>query len=258
MRKEIGILIQARLSSSRLPGKILFRLGNSSYNSLSLITKRLGKLGKSYKIIVLTTKDKCDDAIVYECRKLKLDYFRGRKHDVLDRFYNASKESNLKTIIRLTSDCPFVDPNEISRVLEIHKKSGSDYTTNSFENSTIIDGMDVEVFSFNALEIAQRNAQLPSEREHVTFYFTNNSDFIVTKTDPNLNYPYLRLTLDTPNDYECISELINNIDAPQKIGMREIAQYFYENNFQKFNINIEKNSGWVSSFEADKKFLDNK
>ena len=171
MDSEIGILIQARLSSERLPGKILFRLGKTGYNCISLISARLKEIGKIFKITILTTFDKCDDAIVYECQKLKLDYFRGSKDDVLERYYKGAIDKNVKTIIRITSDCPFIDPDEIKRVLELHQQNNNDYTTNSFENSTIADGMDVEIFSRDALKIAFEKAKLPSEREHVTFFF---------------------------------------------------------------------------------------
>lgn len=256
MYKEIGVLIQARLSSKRLPGKILFRLGKSNYNSISLISERLKDISKNFNLLILTTFDKCDDAIVYECQKLNLDFFRGDKEDVLKRYYKAALNKNLKTIIRITSDCPFIDSSEIKRVLKLHLINENDYTTNSFENSTIIDGMDVEVFSMKALKIAFEEAKLPSEREHVTFYFQKNNKFKIMKTDPLLNYPYIRLTLDTPSDYKCISNLIDKLNDPINIGMREIAEIYQKEKLFEHNKMIPKNAGWLSSFDDDKKFLE--
>ena len=179
------ILIQARLSSTRLPGKVLFKLGDTNYSSLSLMIKRLTQKYELSQIVILTTIDKCDDAIYEEANNLNVECFRGSKEDVLERYYLCSKNLNVDNIIRLTSDCPFIDVNEVERVLKIHMSNKNDYTTNSFENSSIVDGMDVEM-SFKALTSAYIEASLPSEREHVTFYFNNNKKFKIEKTDPNL------------------------------------------------------------------------
>ena len=161
---------------------------------------------------------------------------------------------NLDNIIRLTSDCPFIDVNEVDRVLKIHVSNKNDYTTNSFENSSIVDGMDVEVISFKALTSAYIEASLPSEREHVTFYFNNNKKFKIEKTDPNLKNEYIRLTLDTPEDFKCISKLINIIEDPN-INMRDIIFIYKTKNLNLINGNIQKNLGWISAFDKDKKNL---
>lgn len=249
------ILIQARLSSTRLPGKVLFKLGDKNYSSLSLMIKRLTQKYELSQIVILTTIDKCDDAIYEEANNLNVECFRGSKEDVLERYYLCSKNLNVDNIIRLTSDCPFIDVNEVERVLKIHMSNKNDYTTNSFENSSIVDGMDVEVISFKALKSAYIEASLPSEREHVTFYFNNNKKFKIEKTDPNLKNEYIRLTLDTPDDFKCISKLINIIEDPLTINMRDIIFIYKTNNLNLINGNIQKNLGWISAFEKDKKNL---
>lgn len=249
------ILIQARLSSTRLPGKVLFKLGDTNYSSLSLMIKRLTQKYELSQIVILTTIDKCDDAICEEANNLNVECFRGSKEDVLERYYLSAKNMNVDNIIRLTSDCPFIDVNEVDRVLKIHVSNKNDYTTNSFENSSIVDGMDVEVISFKALTSAYIEASLPSEREHVTFYFNNNKKFKIEKTDPNLKNEYIRLTLDTPEDFKCISKLINIIEDPLTINMRDIIFIYKTKNLNLINGNIQKNLGWISAFDKDKKNL---
>lgn len=247
------ILIQARLSSTRLPGKVLFKLGDTNFSSLTLMIKRLIQKYALSQIVILTTIDKCDDAIYEEANNLNVECFRGSKEDVLGRYYLSAKNMDVENIIRLTSDCPFIDVNEVERVLKIHMSNKNDYTTNSFENSSIVDGMDVEVISFKALKSAYFEASLPSEREHVTFYFNNNKKFKVEKTDPNLKNEYIRLTLDTPDDFKCISKLINIIEDPLTINMIDIVFIYKTNNLNLINGNIQKNLGWISAFDKDKK-----
>ena len=137
-----SILIQARLSSRRLPGKILFKLGNSRFNSLTLMIKRLRILENSIDINLITSEEKCDDAILFTAKDSGIKCLRGSENNVLKRYYDCAKFLNTKTIIRLTSDCPFIDPCEIKRVLDIHLKNENDYTTNTFDGSSIIDGFD--------------------------------------------------------------------------------------------------------------------
>ena len=258
---ETSILIQARLSSKRLPGKILYKLGHKSFNSITLINKRLEKLKEEMDLIVITSNNACDDAIEYVAKSCNLKCLKGSENDVLERYFKCANYLKTKTIIRITSDCPLIDPNEIKRVLDIHKMNKNDYTTNTFEGSSIVDGFDVEVFSFEALQRAYLEATLPSEREHVTFYFKKENKFKIEYTDPKLDFPYTRLTLDTPKDFEAISNLIDKIQDIETIKMKEIIKIFYNNKLNKINSSIYKNQGWEKSFKEDKIFrkdLENK
>ena len=180
---KVGICIQARLSSQRLPGKILYSLGNTSHNSLSLMLARIqaqiNTISHPVSIYVLTTEDPCDYAIYNYCQSLGIYCFRGSTDDVLSRYFHAASYFKLSTIVRLTSDCPFIDPNEISRVLDLYFEKSADYATNSFEDSTIMDGGDVEVMSYEALSSAFYNAKLYSEREHVTHFIKPSNGFKV-------------------------------------------------------------------------------
>jgi len=243
---KVGILIQARISSTRLPGKVLFKLGNTKFNSINLIYKRISQknIRDFAEIVFLTSKNKCDDAINYFCESEKIPVFRGEEDDVLDRYFQASKNYSLDQIIRLTSDCPFIDPAEILRIFKIHNLNGNDYTTNSFENSSVVDGCDVEVFNFTALLRAHKEAFLKKDREHVTTFFSKKNNFKCGYEDPGLNYPYTRLTLDNPEDFKVISELINIVSDPVNSKIEEFVQIYFQKGFEKYNNFITRNSGW--------------
>ena len=258
---KFHILIQARLSSTRLPGKVLYNLGDTGLCSLQLMKYRLSlneNLSKCCEIVILTTHDKCDDAIVDLCIREGLQCFRGDKDDVLSRYHDAAKSLNANTIIRLTSDCPLIDPWEIERVLNLHLENKSDYTANTFEGSTLTDGFDVEIFQINSLIESHHKAKLPSEREHVTFYMQKKeNNFKILLTDPQSDLPYLRLTLDTPADLEAIHRLITQfpeiIDKPMSI----ITELFYNNKIHLSNSSVQKGEGWNDSFIRDKNTLIN-
>ncbi len=243
---KVGILIQARISSTRLPGKVLFNLGNTQFNSLHLLYKRLSKkkITNFAKIVFLTSNNKCDDVIEYFCKSQEYPVFRGEEQDVLDRYYQAACKYKFDQIIRLTSDCPLVDPQEILRVYSIHNLKQNDYTTNSFEGSSIVDGCDVEVFNFRSFKKVHSLARSARDREHVTPYFSKENGFICSNEDPGLIYPYTRLTLDTPEDFRVISEILNRINDPINIGIEELAKIYNEEEYSKYNNFIKRNSGW--------------
>ena len=244
--KNIGILIQARISSTRLPGKVLYQLGKTNFNSISLMNKRLDKkeINEIAEVVIITSNNECDDSIEYLCRREQLKVFRGSEKDVLDRYFQASRKFKFHTIIRLTSDCPFIDHKEVSKILSIHNNNNNDYTTNSFPDSTIVDGCDVEVFSFAALKRAHRDAQTIKDREHVTTFFTKANNFKISLIDPEFKLPYTRLTLDTPEDYEVISQIIDLVDDPMNIDIETLGKIYFQKKLNCINNFIKRNSGW--------------
>ncbi len=255
---KVGICIQARLSSQRLPGKVLYGLGNTSYNSLSLMLARIQsqikKMTHPVSLYVLTTEDPCDLAIYSFCQSQGINCFRGSTDDVLSRYFYASSLYNLSTIVRLTSDCPFIDPLEISRVLDLFFEGSADYATNSFDGSTVMDGGDVEVLSFDALRSAFYKAKLYSEREHVTHFINQPNGFKCLYLDPFLPFPYTRLTLDTPQDFIVISKIVDHF-GPQEIlnaSMFEVSDVYHLSQFYEINGSIKRNSGWESALKKDK------
>ena len=220
------------------------------------MVKRLRTLENNIDIVFITSEEKCDDVILFSANNMGIKCLRGSQNNVLKRYYDCAKLLNTKTIIRLTSDCPFIDPIEIKRVLNIHLKNKNDYTTNTFDGSSIVDGFDVEVFEFNALKRAYEEATLPSEKEHVTFYFKEENKFKIEKTDPKLKFPYTRLTLDTPEDFKALSNLVDKVDKIEEMNMFDIVENFYKFKLNNINFVIEKNQGWESSFKEDLKFKD--
>ena len=256
---KVLIFVQARLNSTRLPGKILYTLGQSAECSLSLIVKRLRKKWASNNISILTTVNTCDEAISDLATQLQVNSHRGEEEDVLLRYYKASQLIDSDLIVRITSDCPLIDPSEIERVLDSHLSlNNCDYSTNSFSGSTIVDGFDVEVFTPQALERANEYACLPSEREHVTFFFKSDNGFICNQTDPQMTYPSnYRLTLDTPCDYLAISTLVNRVENIYEADMRQYINTYRDEEIYKLNSHIAKNHGWLSAFEKDSFFNGN-
>ncbi len=244
--KNVGILIQARISSTRLPGKVLYQLGKTSFNSISLMNKRLNKkeIKEIAEVVIITSNNKADNAIEYLCRRENLKVFRGSEKDVLDRYFQAAKKFKFHTIIRLTSDCPFIDFKEVSKVLNIHNHNKNEYTSNSFQDSTIVDGCDVEVFSFAALKRAHKDAQTMKDREHVTTFFTKENNFKISLIDPKFKLPYTRLTLDTPEDYEVISQLIDLVEDPINIDIETLGKIYFQKKLNCINNFIKRNSGW--------------
>jgi len=126
----------------------------------------------------------------------------------------------------------------------IHNSKNNDFTSNSFEGSSIVDGCDVEIFNFSSLKRAFKFAKNKTDREHVTSYFSSENKFKCSFEDPNMHYPYTRLTLDTPEDFLVISELLNVISDPVNSKISEFARLYYEKNLSKYNDFIKRNSGW--------------
>ena len=201
---KIGAIIQARISSTRVPGKVLKELPYASgITCLEQVIRRLKKPKKLNDIIIVATKEKEDNEIVGIVKKEDVKYFRGSKENVLSRYYFAAKEYNIDIIVRITSDCPCIDAAITDLTIDDHINKMADYTTNSLVR-TYPHGLDVEVFNFNALEKAHKNATKDYEKEHVTPYINRNPQIFkinIIKAPKELYAPDIRITLDTEEDY---------------------------------------------------------
>jgi len=202
---KIGAIIQARVSSTRLPRKVLLNLPfESEITVLQHVVRRVFKSNNISDLIVATTTDSDDDSIVEYAEKENAKWFRGSKEDVLSRYYLAAKENNLDVIVRITSDCPCIDWEIIDLVIDHHISEKSDYTSNTLKR-TFPHGLDVEVLSFESLEKAYINAKENFEREHVCpyIYTTHKDQFKIfsVEANQNLSGPDIRITLDTEEDY---------------------------------------------------------
>ncbi|MDD2889009.1 MAG: glycosyltransferase family protein [bacterium] len=248
---NITAIIQARVGSTRLPGKVFLELEGKKV--LEHIIERVKSSKFIEDIVVATTVSKKDLEIVKFCSSIGISVYCGSEEDVLDRYYQTARLFKMKHIVRITSDCPLMDPKVIDKVLNLHLRKKSDYTSNTLEE-TYPDGQDVEIFTFEALKIAWMNAKLPSEREHVTPYIRKNSKFKKSNLKCNKDYSNKRWTLDNPEDYEFIKKVYENLYNKRKLfGMKEVLEYIKTNpKIEKINHYIGRNEGYLKSLKNDK------
>jgi spore coat polysaccharide biosynthesis protein SpsF len=252
----IGCIIQARTNSKRLPKKILKNL-DEKYNILEYVINQLKSSKKIDKIIIATTLSKQDEIIVNFAKKYNYEYFRGSENDVLDRFYQCAKKFNLDIIVRITSDCPLIDPNIVDKVIKKFMSTNNDYVTNTFPR-TFPKGLDVEIFDFTVLTHMWKNAILPSEREHVTQFLHNNKKFKIGNFKNRQNLSDLRWTIDYEEDYQFLCKIIQKIQN-RPILMNDVLKILEsEPELKEINSNIDPNEGLKKSQEEDEKFKKNK
>lgn len=203
-----GIIIQARMCSKRLPGKIFRKIGNKTL--LEYIIFRLSFLKHSVKIVLATT-DNPDDNIVEEfCRLNNIKCFRGSENNVLERYYLCAKKEKFDHVIRLTGDNPFIDIEELDCLIDLHIKTNSDFT-HSFESLPV--GIGAEIFTFTALEKSYLGGKEPHHLEHVNEYMLENPQIFKTtklKVAENKNRPDLTLTVDTEKDHKKTCYIVQN------------------------------------------------
>jgi glutamate-1-semialdehyde aminotransferase/spore coat polysaccharide biosynthesis protein SpsF (cytidylyltransferase family) len=250
--KIIGVT-QARIGSSRLPGKVLLKINNKTLLEYHLERAIQSKLIDKW--IVATTNEINSDLICDLCSSLHITSFKGSTNDVLDRFYYAVKDYSPDYVVRITSDCPLIDPDVIDQIVGLCVIKKLDYLSNTLE-PTFPDGIDVEVFSFNALEKAWKESFLKSDREHVTPYIWRNSTFFDKTMFKSENYNFIenlsniRLTVDYMDDYELIKLLISNLGG--NLPFNKYVHFLNQNrDFLKLNSNFRRNEGFMKSIEDD-------
>jgi spore coat polysaccharide biosynthesis protein SpsF len=205
---QVLIIVQARMNSERLPGKVLKEVLGRPL--LSYLLERLRAVPNT-EIIVATTTEPEDDAIASLCQQEKVKVFRGSQNDVLERYYKAATEHHGKVIIRVTGDCPCIDPKVIQQVIQFYLKNDFDYVSNTIE-WTFPRGMDVEVFSYEVLEKVYQEAKTPPEREHVTLnIYTHPEKFTLGNYARTKDVSQYRLTVDTEEDFQLIKRMIENL-----------------------------------------------
>lgn len=249
---ETVLITQARTGSTRLPNKVLLKIGEKELLKIHL--ERLSRAKHIDKIIVATTNSSDDDTIEKLCFDWNIECFRGSEHDVLDRFYNAAKTKEPKWVVRVTSDCPLIDSDMIDAVIYLAKLNDVDYAANILEER-FPDGQDVEVFKFAALQDAWLNAKLNSEREHVTPYIRNNSTFKGKNKFTSVNLPCfadfskIRMTVDEPKDFELMTTIVNNNGI--SLTWLSYTNYILEKGLQEINKDIIRNEGLLKSIKND-------
>lgn len=220
----VAVIIQARMGSTRLPGKVMKKLIDQTV--LGHVITRCKAMPLVDKIIIATTTLAEDEVICREAESYGVSYYRGSEQDVLSRYYEAAKIFEADTVVRITSDCPLLDPDISNAVIEHLLNSEFDYVSSGLSR-TFPRGLDTEVFSFNALEEAYHNSKELFEKEHVTPYIYLHPEKFKTKPFYyNNNQSHLRLTLDTEQDWILISEVYNRLYQGKVFGLGPILGLF--------------------------------
>jgi glutamate-1-semialdehyde 2,1-aminomutase len=216
-------IIQARMGSTRLPGKVMKAvLGKPLVGHL---LERLSLSKKIDRIVVATSVDGSNDVLCDYVKSLGFEVYRGSENDVLDRYYQAARRYGADTVVRITADCPLIDYLVTDRVIELFEKEKADYASNNLP-PTFPNGLDTEVVSFNALETAHRQAKLEPEREHVTPYVRNTPSFTKAHLENDADLSAERWTVDREEDFILVKDIIEHLYRPDKyFGMSEILAY---------------------------------
>jgi len=209
--QKIGFLIQARMGSTRLPGKVLMNLHGKPI--LAHIIDRIRELKANIPIIIITSDTIKDDLIEDFCTRHLVLFFRGDENDVLDRYYQAAEYFGLDHVVRLTGDNPLVDPENLKNLLTVHLTHDADYSSNKSEiESGLPNGVGAEIFKFSALAKSRREGIKPHHREHVNEYILENPHFFRIQYVKGVHEysedcKKMRLTVDTLEDYHYIEKI---------------------------------------------------
>lgn len=234
---KIGAIIQARMGSTRLSGKVMKNLEGKTV--LEHVIDRVRQSKMIDEIIIATTTHDRDDVIETEALRCGVKVFRGSEDDVLSRYYFAAKENDLDVVVRITSDCPLIDPKVLDEVIHFYVNSDYDIVSNAgsdLSKRTYPRGLDTEIFSFNILENSFTNAKETYQREHVTPYiYEKYSRIYYYKND--IDYSKHRWTLDTDEDFNLISEIYKHLyNGEHDFYLSDIVKLF-ETKQELFDIN---------------------
>lgn len=250
---KILAITQARVGSTRLPEKVLRTIDGKTLLEIHL--QRILRSKLISKLKVATTIEPDANKIIAIANKLGVESFQGSIDDVLERFYLTALPENPDYVVRLTSDCPLIDPSEIDKIIQECLTGDYDYVSNTLE-PTFPDGMDVEIFKFSALKTAYQEATSKSDREHVTSYIWRNSSVKGGNIFESLNIKgeedcsEYRLTVDTPDDFNLIENLINNLGLDW--DWRYYVNYLDNHSeLMKINSKYERNEGYQKSLRED-------
>lgn len=248
----ISAIVQARMSSTRLPRKTLAIIAGKPM--LAHVIERLKGARLLQGIVVATTTNQADDAIAERAEKLRVYVFRGSEDDVLDRYYQAFRKYPADVVVRVSSDCALADPHVVDRVVSHYLRGNYDYVSNILKR-TYPDGLDVEVFSFKALEKAWQETKWASEREHVTSYIFKNPDkFKLANVENEVNLSHFRWTVDWKEDLKFVRQVYKHLYKEGQIFyMEDILELLREHpNLEKINQGIATNEGYEKSLKEDK------
>ena len=239
------IVTQARIGSTRLPGKILKKIGDKSLLKIHL--ERLKKVKNIEDIFIATTHEKEIEKIISIAKNSNIKYYQGSTNDVLDRYYNTLINNPPEFLVRVTSDCPLIDPILIENIIDFAIDNNVDYCSNVL-NEIFPDGQDIEVIKWSALKYTWENAKSQKDREHVTSYIRNNCTYNGKKLfssisyEGNFNYNNIRMTVDELSDFKAVETLINSIGEDK--SWLEYTNYIIGNKDKFSNQLIIRNEGF--------------
>jgi len=214
-------IIQARLLSTRLPGKVLKQIGDRPM--LECVVNQVSHCKRINHIIICTSTNKSDLDIVDLARSLDVQFFRGSEHDVLDRYYGCMEQFALQDMVRITSDCPLIDPHIIDDTIKLYETGKYDYV-NNFTEEEFPNGFTLEILSRNALSRAWKTS-LPDHREHVTPYITLNPQYFKIGYHPVNIYPKAHLSIDVKEDLERVRDIYSKIKN-RPILIQDVLKYY--------------------------------
>jgi spore coat polysaccharide biosynthesis protein SpsF len=250
---HVVAVLQARMSSSRLPGKVLLPLLGEPM--LGRQIERVRQARSLDELIVATSNDSSDDILVAECARIGVQCCRGSLPDVLDRYHRAIEPTLATIVVRLTGDCPLICPDILDAVVAFREQGGFDYVSNVREPS-FPDGLDVEAMTRESLMRAWEQARLPSEREHVTPYIWKRPEsFRIGSYTTSVDYSAHRWTVDEPRDFALVSAIYERLyPSNPNFRMADVLQLLdSEPALKKINAGIPANLGYLKSLEADRK-----
>src|ERR1700722_11587766 len=217
---KVVAIIQARMGSTRLPGKVLKDLEGETV--LARVVQRVRRARLIDDVLTATTNQAADDAIVEECERCSIAVFRGDEDDVLDRYYRGALVCRAGIVVRITSDCPLIDPEITDKTIAAFLDARPDYASNALVR-TYPRGLDTEVMTVEALERAWRGATEPYQRAHVTPYIYQNHDaFTVLPVTGDADYSSHRWTLDTAEDLTFIRAIYARVEDRRNFGWRDV------------------------------------
>jgi len=238
------------MGATRLPGKALAEI--SDHPMLWHVVNRVRMARSVDRVTVATSTESGDDAIAAFCKLNGIDCFRGSETDVLDRFYRAADKARADVVVRVTADCPLIDPEVIDKVVGVYLEGGYDYVTNTLR-CTYPDGLDVEVFSFRTLERAWQEAHFPTDREHVTNYIRISDSFRKRNVENHVNLSALRWTVDEQVDLDFVRAVYARLAAErQPFGLQEVLRLLEEEPMlMRINNKVIRNEGFYRSLAQE-------